>query len=108
MIQPSLFDYVPPVILGDRDGQTFNRKRDGARLNKQAQDVFNFMADGQWHTLREISEATGHPEASISARIRDFKKPKFGSFNTERRHISKGLWQYRLFSIPTQRMGQGE
>lgn len=100
MIQPSLFDFVPPVILGDRDGQTFDRKRDGARLNKQVQDVFNFMSDGRWHTLHDISNKTGHPEASVSARLRDLRKPKFGSFTVERRALSKGLWQYR--------MGQGE
>lgn len=96
MIQPSLFDYVPPVILGDRDGVTFEPKRDTQRLNRQAQDVFNFMSDGRWHTLADISNKTGHPEASVSARLRDLRKPKFGSFIVERRALSKGLWQYRM------------
>ena len=82
--------------MGDRDGQTFNRSRDGVRLNEQAQDVFNFMADNCWHSLREIAGRTGHPEASCSARLRDLRKPKFGNFKIEKRYIQNGLWQYRL------------
>lgn len=96
MQQPSLFDYVPPVILGDRSGSTYDRARDLNRLNGQAKDVFLFMQDHCWHTLREISEATKWPEASISARLRDFRAEKFGGFKVERRHLSKGLHQYRL------------
>jgi hypothetical protein len=97
-MQPDLFSYVPPIIFGSRDGATFEPKRDGPRLNAQAQDVFNFMADNCWHTLREIAEKTRHPEASVSARLRDFRKPKFGGFTVERRSIGNGLFQYRLLA----------
>jgi len=96
MMQPSLLDWTPPVIKGDRDGQTFDRQRDGARLDGQAADVFRLMRDGQWRTLAEISAATGHPEASVSARLRDFRRPKFGGFVVEREHIAGGLWRYRV------------
>lgn len=100
MIQPSLFSWTPPSILGDRFGSTFEPKRDRKRLNKQASAVFQFMQDHEWHSLRDISEATGAPEASASARLRDFRRSEFGGFTVERRALSKGLWQYR--------MGQGE
>jgi hypothetical protein len=100
-MQPDLFSYVPPVILGDRMGETYEPKRDRARLNSQAQEVFRFMSDNCWHSLREISEATKWPEASISARLRDFRSPKFGSFTVERRHLSKGLHQYRVLNQAT-------
>lgn len=96
MNQPDLLAWTPPVILGERDGNSFSRERDGVRLNQQAQDVFNFMSDNCWHTLREIAAKTGHPEASCSARYRDFKKSKFGSWKTERRYIENGVFQYRL------------
>lgn len=96
MNQLELLAWTPPVILGDRDGVSFDRKRDGARLNKQAQEVFNVMADGRWHTLSDISGKTNHPEASVSARLRDLRKPKFGGFTVERQALSKGLWQYRM------------
>lgn len=98
MIQPSLFSWTPPSILGPRDGQTFDHKRDGARLNKQAQDVFNLLANGQWYTLDQISYCTNHPQASVSARLRDLRKPKFGGFTVEKRNLGKGTWIYRLTS----------
>lgn len=95
-MQLNMFEHVPTTILGDRDGQSFSRKRDGVRLNKQAQDVFDFMSVGCWSTLREISKATGHPEASVSARLRDLKKSKFGGYLIEKRNLGGGLWQYHM------------
>ena len=101
MMQPDLLDCPPPPIAqrlsGDRDGNTFDHKRDVKRLNRQTFDVYNYVAYPKvWRSLKEISEATGHPEASVSARLRDLRKPKFGGFEIERRHVSKGLWQYRF------------
>ena len=93
MIQPSLLDWTPPQILGPRDGETFDAKRDGKRLNAQAAHVFRLMQDGRWRTLAEIAEATGHPEASVSARLRDFRKV---GYTVEREYVSKGLWRYRV------------
>lgn len=94
MIQPDLLSWVPPAILGQRDGETFDAKRDGKRLNAQAADVFRLMRDGKWRTLAEIAAATDHPEASVSARLRDFRKASSGGMTVERRYISKGLWKY--------------
>lgn len=95
-MQLSLMDWTPPAILGDRDGESFDRARDGERLNGQAADVFNYMKHGQWRTLADIARNTGHPEASVSARLRDMKKEKFGGFTVEKRYIANGLWQYRI------------
>lgn len=88
-----LFLWVPPVILGNRDGETFDAKCDGKRLNKQAADVFSYMSHGQWRTLADITEATGHPEASVSARLRDLRKV---GYTVERKYIACGQWQYRV------------
>lgn len=96
MMQPSLLDWTPPAILGDRDGETYNAARDRKRLNGQAQNVYRLMQDGQWRTLAEIAAATDHPEASVSARLRDLRKPKLGGFKVERRHLEGGVWQYRV------------
>lgn len=107
MTQPSLLDWQPPPqIFGDRDGETFNRKRDGKRLNAQMQRVFEVMTDhaasrnnrGHWFGLAEIASITGDPEASISARLRDLRKPKFGSYTIERRYVRRGLFEYRLLT----------
>jgi hypothetical protein len=95
-MQVSLFDWTPPQILGPRDGETFDRDRDLSRLNAQCADVYRYMQHGQWRTLADISANTGHPEASVSARLRDMKKEKFGGFKVEKRYIASGLWQYRI------------
>jgi hypothetical protein len=96
MMQPSLLEWTPPVILGDRDGETFDRPRDLSRLNAQARDVFHYMKHGEWRTLADISANTGHPEASVSARLRDLRKPTLGGMTVERRYIARGLYQYRV------------
>lgn len=81
-----------------RDGKTFNLSRDGVRLDGQHARIFALMRDGQWRTLKQISEATREPEASISARLRDYRKPRFGSHLVERRHLRDGLYEYRLIA----------
>lgn len=101
MIQTSLFDYTPPApqsILGDRQGDSYDRKLDLKRLNKQAQVVWDVMSDGNWHTLAELHVLTGYPESSISARCRDFRKGIYGcnEETMESKRVSKGLWRYRL------------
>lgn len=78
------------------DGETYDHERDASRLAKQYKLVFELMQDGEWRVLREISSVTGAPEASVSARLRDMRKKKFGSHVIEKRHIEKGLFQYRL------------
>jgi hypothetical protein len=78
------------------DGETYEPGRDHARLHRQLDMVQEFMSDRQWHTLGEIAKATSQPEASVSARIRDLRKPKFGGKTVERRYVSGGLWEYRL------------
>ena len=79
-----------------RDGATFDPDQDAVRLSQQADDVWAFMLDGAWHTLRSISSATGHPEASVSARLRDFRKERFGTHQVQRQRVAKGAHAYRL------------
>lgn len=85
-----------PPLEGPRDGETFVYPRDGVRLNKQHAAVWEVVRFGDWMTLAQIAERTGCPEASVSARLRDFRKDKFGSLTVERRHIGEGLHQYRV------------
>lgn len=99
MTQPSLLDWQPPPqIFGDRAGVTFDRKRDGKRLNDQAMRVFKAMQSGEWRTLREISEETGDPEASVSARLRDLRRPELGGFTVQREYVARGMWKYRVLA----------
>lgn len=84
------------VGIPHRDGKTYDHNRDGTRLHAQHNRVLARLRDGEWWTLKRLAQATGDPEASISARIRDLRKPKFGNHVVERRYVAKGLWQYRL------------
>ena len=75
---------------------TWDEERDGDRIAAQRTRVWRVMLDRRWHTLGDISMTTGDPEASISARLRDFRKSKFGSHTVNRRFVSRGLWEYQL------------
>lgn len=77
-------------------GSTFDPALDEQRLNEQTIRVYRLMIDEEWRTLSEISAVTEDPEASISARLRDLRKPDFGGFDVQRRRRSAGLWEYRL------------
>lgn len=78
------------------DGITYSEERDGNRLSSMLERVLLMMIDGQWRTLQEIREFCGGTDASISARLRDLRKPKFGAYDVERRYVSNGLWEYRV------------
>jgi hypothetical protein len=84
------------MTLWDFDGETFDRKRDGARLAAQLGRVRVALEDGEWHTLAELSVRTDAPEASVSARLRDLRKPRFGARTVERRYVGDGEWEYRM------------
>jgi hypothetical protein len=78
------------------DGKTYDPARDSQRLRMQLNRVWMLMVDGQWRTLGEISLACQGSEAAVSARLRDFRKKKFGAHVVERRYLHNGLWQYRI------------
>jgi hypothetical protein len=81
-MQSDLFSYSTPF-----DGKTYNPERDYPRLNKLLRAVFDLMKDGRERSLCEISGLTGGSEASVSARLRDLRKPKYGGHTVTRRHI---------------------
>lgn len=87
-----LLDWRPPAF----GGVTYDEKRDGGRLFAQLADVRAAVADGAWYTLAEIAAITGHPEASVSARLRDLRKQKHGGHTVEREFVQRGLWRYRM------------
>ena len=91
MSQGNLFDVGPRF-----DGETYEPKEDQVRLGRQMSAVKTLMLDGRWRSLSRISEILGYPEASISARIRHLRKPRFGGYEVERRRVSGGLFEYRV------------
>ena len=87
-----------PSVLPDFDGATYIRSIDHKRLSCQHLRVFLAVADGRWYSLNDICAITSDPPASVSARLRDFRKPKFGGHKIERRRLNAGLFEYRLAS----------
>lgn len=87
------------------DGETYVPTLDRIRLTGQMWRVWTVMADGVWRTLPEIAAATGaqDSEAGISARLRDYRKRRFGDHDVQRRHrgeAERGLYEYRLVPHP--------
>lgn len=92
-----LLDRIPPA--GRFNGSAYDRVFDHSRLRGQQLAIWQLMIDGKWRTLQEIEAATGYPQASISAQLRHFRKPRFGSHKLDRRprgDRSHGLWEYKL------------
>ncbi len=88
------------------DGPTFVSELDGERLKGQMSRVFQVVRGGEWLTLGEISvrckpinRMGRESDASISARLRDLRKLRFGGFTVDRRRRgdpSSGLFEYRV------------
>ena len=80
-------------------GPAYDPSLDGDRVALQMERIRLTMSDGEWRTLPEISALTGDPEASISAQLRHLRKPRFGSFDVQKRRRGDwetGLWEYRV------------
>ena len=94
------FDLFAPPTDGPRGGETFDEHIDLDRLNQQMRRVWAAMRDNQWRALHEIATTTGDPEASVSARLRDLRKPKLGRFtvNRRRRTDGGGLFEYQVIA----------
>lgn len=84
------------------DGSTVSLEDEG-RLRTQLYHVYEVMYDGGWRTLASLQAEiqVKHPDANhmlpaISARLRDFRKSKFGSHTVNRNNLGSGLWEYQL------------
>lgn len=93
---------VPTQTALRFDGITFDAARDSARLGDQMAAVFDLMKDGTWRTLQQIAAAVGAPEASVSSRLRDLRKTRFGCHRVERRYVCKGCFVYQLIVRETE------
>jgi hypothetical protein len=80
------------------DGEDYTPNRDDVRLTGQILRIWDVVNDNCWHTLKEISDKTGDPEASISAQLRHLRKPRFGGYIVEREYIYDGLYRYRVLA----------
>ena len=91
------------------DGQTFDDKLDGPRLTIQLERVREYMLDifPKWLSVAEISKALEQKynanflPQSVSARLRDLRKEKFGGYEVERKRREdkehNGIWEYLVY-----------
>jgi hypothetical protein len=77
------------------DGQSA-RPIDTPRLAGQMLAVYRLMENGEYWTLSDLAGKVGGLETSISSRIRDMRKARWGSRKIETRYIGNGVRQYRL------------
>jgi hypothetical protein len=79
-------------------GPAYVEKIDGQRIRQQLIAIREYMLDGQWRSLHEISTKLSYPEASISAQLRHLRKPQFGGYTVEKRRRTEGAgtWEYRV------------
>ena len=77
-------------------GADYVPERDHDRLATQIGRIFVVMVDEEWRTLDQISRLCNAPHASVSAQLRNLRKPKFGGHTVNRRHLADGLYEYQL------------
>ena len=81
------------------DGHTYEPEFDQARLTTQMGRVWLALQEGEWLSLGELAARVDAPEASVSARLRDLRKQRFGNHEVARRHRGErgsGLFEYQL------------
>lgn len=80
-------------------GSDYSQEHDRDRLMSQLLVVKKIMADGEWHTIRELTRRTGFMDASISRYLRYLRAPKFGGHTIAKRVCGDrklGLYEYHL------------
>lgn len=82
------------------DGDTYEPLQDKERLETLFERVKSTMAGAQWWTLEELAAQAKGSQASVSARIRDLRKERFGGWEIVRRRLQSapesGVWEYQM------------
>lgn len=99
------YNYTGVNSGADFDGITYERSLDHIRLTGQLGRVYDVMKDGVWHSLQVLAFKAKAPEGSVSARLRDLRKDKFGAYQVDKKRLNDGLWLYKLI-IETEPQGQ--
>lgn len=95
--QIGLFDAPRRAVRHDGPGLT---GRDQAGLSTVQARAYEVLQGGRWITLADLAERIGATESGASARLRDFRKPKFRALypngGIEKRRVSGRLYEYRM------------
>jgi hypothetical protein len=68
------------------------------RFDTQLAVLLNALQNTGWWTLKQLSDATGSPEPSVSANLRHLRKKQFGGHKIERRRLNgtSYTWEYSI------------
>lgn len=99
---------LPGLYPGAKPAYRFDgpevEPEDVRRLTGQLEAVYRVMTDRRWRTLETLAAEVGRETErktttqSVSARLRDLRKRRFGGYKVERRRVDGGLFEYRLWS----------
>lgn len=99
MTQTSLFDTITTTSHLPFKGSGYVAALDEKRLTGQILRIRDAMLDDKWRTLPELEAITSDGQASVSAQLRNLRKPAFGSHQVDKRRrgeAERGCWEYRL------------
>lgn len=93
------------------NGSDYEPELDDIRLAGQMLRIWCLMKDEKWRTLGDIEEATGDPQASISAQLRHLRKKRFGEHTVLKQRVlgkeKSGLFEYQLIINPKCKIFEG-
>jgi len=86
---------ITMITLGKQHHDAVDPILDAPRLKNQYERIMEFLSDNAWHTLFEISQATGAPHGSVGSQIRNARVD--GHVISRRRSAPVGgTWEYKL------------
>lgn len=66
-------------------------------MAKQVDEIRDFLSSGCWYTIDEIVRMTSYAPQSVSARLRDLRKPEFGGHTISRRPVPDGVFKGKTY-----------
>lgn len=79
-------------------GSTLHQE-DQPRLKVLRDRILDYMlSHGDWRTLEQVKAHCGGSLTGVSAKIRDLRKPIFGSWIVENQRLDGGVWVYRVIN----------
>lgn len=77
-------------------GAHIDTAKDSKPLTEQMLRVYNVMKDGKARTVKAIAAITEDSETSVSAQLRNMRKPEYGSMDVRLIPQGNRLYEYRL------------
>jgi len=58
---------------------------------------------GGWFTMQKLAAVLGEPAGSVERQVRYLRGKRFGAYTVEKRHRSRGTFEYRVHRPSAQR-----